>query len=157
DANNRISQRLVAEIAFQPNRRFPTMKKLVSSITVVEQTSEGRLMGQTRRLAFGRLWPANAPFFDAGVGSSSILDPTGLPLKGAPNLLIGGVYVGDRTNRDRVTNPPEPQIIPGALNTGAVGTALLGPSPDGSCRAVFAVVTADGAIVQEHTAKGLDG
>jgi hypothetical protein len=28
---------------------------------------------------------------------------------------------------------------------------------DGTCRAVFAVVTADGAIVQEHTAKGLDG
>jgi hypothetical protein len=38
-----------------------------------------------------------------------------------------------------------------------VGTALLGPSPDGTCRAVFAVVTADGAIVQEHTQKGLDG
>jgi hypothetical protein len=38
-----------------------------------------------------------------------------------------------------------------------VGTALLGPSPDGSCKAVFAVVTADGAIVQEHTLKGLDG
>src|SRR5262249_57247394 len=44
-----------------------------------------------------------------------------------------------------------------ALSTGAVGTAFLGPSPDGTCRAVFAVVTADGAIVQEHTAKGLDG
>jgi hypothetical protein len=38
-----------------------------------------------------------------------------------------------------------------------VGTALLGPSLDGTCRAVFSVVTADGAIVQEHTAKGLDG
>jgi hypothetical protein len=38
-----------------------------------------------------------------------------------------------------------------------VGTALLGPSPDGTCKAVFAVVTADGAIVQEHTLKGLDG
>src|SRR6266566_23281 len=51
EANNRISQRLVAEIAFQPNRRFPTMaeRKLVSSITAVEQTSGGRLMGQTRR------------------------------------------------------------------------------------------------------------
>jgi len=38
-----------------------------------------------------------------------------------------------------------------------VGTAFLGPSPDGTCKAVFAVVTADGAIVQEHTLKGLDG
>ena len=122
-----------------------------------QYTGVSNPLGLSNNNAFGRLWPANAPFFDAGVGSSSILDPTGLPLKGAPNLLIGGVYVGDRTNRDRVTNPPEPQIIPGALNTGAVGTALLGPSPDGSCRAVFAVVTADGAIVQEHTAKGLDG
>jgi len=43
------------------------------------------------------------------------------------------------------------------LSKGAVGTALLGPSPDGTCKAVFAVVTADGAIVQEHTLKGLDG
>jgi hypothetical protein len=37
---------------------------------------------------------------------------------------------------------------------------LLGPSPDRTatnCKAVFAVVTADGAIVQEHTQKGLDG
>jgi hypothetical protein len=34
---------------------------------------------------------------------------------------------------------------------------LLGRSPDGSTRAVFAVVTADGAIVQEHTLKALDG
>jgi hypothetical protein len=38
-----------------------------------------------------------------------------------------------------------------------VGTALLGPSPDGTCKAVFSVVTADGAIVQENTLKGLDG
>ena len=53
--------------------------------------------------------------------------------------------------------PLHPQIIAGSLNKGAVGTAFLGPSPDGTCRAVFAVVTADGAIVQEHTQKGLDG
>jgi hypothetical protein len=49
------------------------------------------------------------------------------------------------------------QVIAGALNTGAVGTAFLRPSPDGSCKAVFAVVTADGVIVQEHTRKGFDG
>ncbi len=115
-------------------------------------------LGLSNNNAFGRLWPANAPFGDSGVGSSSILDPTGLPLKGAPNPAIGGVYVGSLTNRDQVLlTPPQSQVIPGSLSTGAVGTAFLGPSPDGTCRAVFSVVTADGAIVQEHTAKGLDG
>jgi hypothetical protein len=121
-------------------------------------------LGLSNNYAFGRLWPANAPFGDSGMGSSSILDPTGLPLASptnpplhAPNALIGGVYVGNLTDRDKVAMPAQPQVIPGALNTGAVGTALLGPSPDGTCKAVFAVVTADGAIVQEHTLKGLDG
>jgi hypothetical protein len=114
-------------------------------------------LGLSNNNAFGRLWPANAPFGDSGIGSSTILDPTGLPLKGAPNPLIGGVYAGNLTNRNFVTDPAQPQVIPGSLSTGAVGTAFLGPSPDGTCRAVFAVVTADGAIVQEHTAKGLDG
>jgi hypothetical protein len=64
--------------------------------------------------------------------------------------LVGGVYAGALTNR-------QPQVIPGALNTGAIGTALLGRSPDGSTKAVFAVVCADGSIVQEHTLLGLDG
>jgi hypothetical protein len=114
-------------------------------------------LGLSNNNAFGRIWPANAPFGDAGVGSSTILDPTGLPLAGAPNQVIGGVYAGDSTNRNVVATPQQPQVIPGSLNTGAVGTAFLGPSPDGTCKAVFAVVTADGAIVQEHTQKGLDG
>src|SRR5262249_20197653 len=110
-------------------------------------------LGLSNNNAFGRLWPANAPFGNRGVGSSSILDPDGRPLarlpSKAPNPLIGGVYVGSLTNRNVVTS--QQQVIPGALNTGAVATALLGPSPDGTCRAVFIVVTADGAIVQEHT------
>jgi len=114
-------------------------------------------LGLSNNNAFGRLWPANAPFGDRGLGSSSILDPDGRPLKGAPSPVIGGVYAGDLTNRDKVAVPQQPQVIPGSLSTGAVGTAFLGPSPDGTCRAVFAVVTADGAIVQEHTQKGLDG
>jgi hypothetical protein len=103
--------------------------------------------------AFGRFWPANAPYGLEGIGSSTILDPAGYPLAGAPNpLQIGGVYAGDLTSR-------MPQLIPGALNTAAVGTAFLGHSPDPKThsRAVFAVVTADGGIVQEHTLKGLDG
>ena len=114
-------------------------------------------LGLSNNNAFGRLWPANAPFGDTGVGSSSILDPTGLPLAGAPNPVIGGVYVGNLTNRNIVAVPAQPQVIPSSLSAGAVGTAFLGPSPDGSCKAVFSVVTADGAIVQEHTLKGLDG
>jgi hypothetical protein len=120
-----------------------------------QYTGVSNPLGLSNNNAFGRIWPANAPFGDGGVGSSSILDPTGLPLKGAPNPLIGGVYAGSLTDRDQVFSTS--QIIPGALSTGAVGTAFLGPSPDGSCKAVFAVVTADGGIVQEHTVKGLDG
>jgi hypothetical protein len=127
-----------------------------------QYTGVSNPLGLSNNNAFGRLWPANAPFGDSKNGSSSILDPTGLPLKGAPNPLIGGVYVGGLTNRDVVAVPPlfvPPllQVISGSLSTGAVGTAFLGPSPDGTCKAVFSVVTADGAIVQEHTLKGLDG
>ena len=126
-----------------------------------QYTGVSNPLGLSNNYAFGRVWPANAPFGDSGAGSSSILDPTGLPLAGpplaAPNKLIGGVYVGGLTNRNVVTMPSQPQVIPGSLSTGAVGTALLGPSPDGTCKAVFAVVTADGAIVQEHTLKGVDG
>jgi len=127
------------------------------SATTASYTGVSNPLGLSNNNAFGRIWPANAPFGDTGVGSSSILDPTGLPLKGAPNPLIGGVYVGSLTNRDVVATPQQPQVIPGALSKGAVGTALLGPSPDGTCKAVFAVVTADGAILQEHTKNGLDG
>jgi hypothetical protein len=128
-----------------------------SNATTASYTGVSNPLGLSNNNAFGRIWPANAPFGDTGVGSSSILDPTGLPLKGAPNPLIGGVYVGSLTNRNVVATPEQRQVIPGALSKGAVGTALLGPSPDGTCKAVFAVVTADGAIVQEHTLKGLDG
>jgi hypothetical protein len=109
-------------------------------------------LGLSINNAFGRLWPANAPYGLPGIGSSTILDPAGEPLAGAPNpTLIGGVYAGSLTNRTPA------QVIPGALNTGAVGTALLGRSPDGSGKAVFAVVGADGSVVQEQTLKGLDG
>jgi hypothetical protein len=128
-----------------------------SSATTASYTGVSNPLGLSNNNAFGRIWPANAPFGDTGVGSSSILDPTGLPLHGAPNPVIGGVYVGSLTNRNVVAVPAQPQVIPGSLGTGAVGTAFLGPSPDGTCKAVFSVVTADGAIVQEHTLKGLDG
>src|SRR6516225_7494813 len=71
-------------------------------------------LGLSINNAFGRLWPANAPYGLFGIGSSTILDPPGEPLAGAPNpALIGGVYAGALTNR-------QPQVMPGALNTGAV-------------------------------------
>jgi hypothetical protein len=119
-----------------------------------QYTGVSNPLGLSNNNAFGRIWPANSPFGETGVGSSSILDPTGQPLNGPPNPKIGGVYVGSLTDRDQVY--ASPQVIRGALRTGAIGTALLGPSLDGTCKAVFCVVTADGAILQEHTLKGLD-
>ena len=101
--------------------------------------------------AFGRLWPANAPTGLDGLGTSTILDPTGIPLAGAPNPQAGGVFAGDLTSRLPT------QVFPGALDRGAVGTAFLGRSPDGSGRAVFCVVVADGGVIQAHTAKAVDG
>jgi hypothetical protein len=116
-----------------------------------DQTAVSNPLGMSINNAFGRFWPANAPYGLEGPGSSSIADPDGRPLKNAINPTLGGVYFDDLTGRSPV------QVIPGALNTAAVGTALLGRSPDGSTRAVFAVVAADGGIVQEHTAQKLDG
>jgi hypothetical protein len=100
---------------------------------------------------FGRIWPANVP---AGLGSpatESILDPSGIPLASAPDKVAGGVFAADLTDRQ-----PQP-LIAGGLTTGAVGTALLGRSTDNSTRAVFAIVCADGSLVQAHTEQGVDG
>src|ERR1043166_1772773 len=99
---------------------------------------------------FGRLWFSNAPKGAQGFGTESIADPSGEPLAGAPSKLLGGVFAGDLTNRPQ-------QIVPGALKTAAIASAFLGASPDGSKRAVFAVVTADGALAQAHTEFALDG
>ena len=114
-------------------------------------TGASNPLGLSINNAFGRLWPANAPFGLEGIGTSTILDPDGAGLAGAPNAQAGGVFAGNLTPRLPA------QLIPGALNFGAVGTAFLGHSPDGSTRAVFSVVLADGSIVQEHTGKGVDG
>jgi hypothetical protein len=108
-------------------------------------------LGLSINNAFGRLWPANAPTGLGGIGTSTIFDPTGIPLAGAPNPQAGGVFAGNLTPRLPM------QVFPGALNRGAVGTAFLGRSPDGSGRAVFCVVLADGSIIQAHTAKAVDG
>src|SRR6516164_4682961 len=83
------------------------------SAKTASYTGVSNPLGLSNNNAFGRIWPANAPSGDTGVGSSSILDPTGLPLNGAPNPLIGGVYVGSKTNRN-VVAAPQQQVIQGA-------------------------------------------
>ena len=89
-----------------------------------QYTGVSNPLGLSNNNAFGRIWPANAPFGDSGIGSSSILDPTGLPLASpnppfcAPIPAIGGVYVGKLTDRDVVAMPAQPQVIPGALKAG---------------------------------------
>jgi hypothetical protein len=100
--------------------------------------------------AFGRPWFTNAPFGAKGPGTQSVIDPDGRPLDGAPSKVAGGVFTGALTNRS-------PQLLPGAMSTGALATALLGKSPDGSGRAVFAGLHADGSLVQIHVEQGVDG
>jgi hypothetical protein len=100
--------------------------------------------------AFGRVWFANMPAGLSGTGTETIIDPDGRPLANAPDEVAGGVFAGSLTNRTD-------QVVVGSLGAGAIGNALLGRSPDGSTRAVFAVVTADGALVQTHAEKGIDG
>jgi hypothetical protein len=101
--------------------------------------------------AFGRPWFANAPRGGAeAIGSESVLDPDGRPLSEAPSERAGGVFAGSITNRDS-------QRDPGGLESGAVGNAFLGASPDASGRAVFAVATADGGLAQVHVEDGVDG
>jgi mono/diheme cytochrome c family protein len=96
----------------------------------------------------GRPWISNAPNGAAGEGTITVLDPGGLPLKGAPDPLAGGVFAGDETNRAGATH---------GLTSAALGTAILTKSPDLTGRAVFAAVGADGSVVQVNVLKGVDG
>jgi hypothetical protein len=80
-------------------------------------------LGLSINNAFGRLWPANAPTGLDGIGTSTILDPTGIPLAGAPNAQAGGVFAGDLTPRLPT------QLLVGALDTGAVGTGSWDAPP----------------------------
>lgn len=120
--------------------------------------------------AFGRPWFANAPLGIDGAGSISVVDPDGAPLANAPSDDAGGVFAGSATARRQVPKGyastqlgkalnyrASAQLTPGALSKGALGTAFLGASPDGSGFAVFAAATADGAITQVHVQDGVDG
>lgn len=120
--------------------------------------------------AFGRPWIANAPAGLGGAGNVSVVDPNGAPLANPPSATAGGVFAGAMTPRTTVpkaersgllaawfNHRASPQLTPGALAGGALGTAFMGPSPDGSGLAVFAVATADGAVAQVHVQDGVDG
>jgi hypothetical protein len=120
--------------------------------------------------AFGRPWIANAPYGILKEGTVTVVDPDGAPLDNTPSSFAGGVFAGALTNREwvpivqasswfaRLFNYRDsPQLTEGAMLRGALGTAFLGPSPDGSGFAVFAVVTADGSVVQAHVQDGVDG
>jgi hypothetical protein len=116
-----------------------------------EWTAAANPLGISINNAFGRVWFANAPNGLRGPGSNTIADPNGQPLAHAPDAVAGGVFA------DTLTNRQPQQVTPGNLSTGAVANALLGKSPDGSGRAVFAVVNADGSLVQVHAQLGVDG
>ena len=112
------------------------------------QTSVSYPLGMAMSNSSGRLWVANAP---SGFGSVAILDPAGGPIADQWNKRAGGVFLGDVTNRQ-----PR-QVIDGGLHGAAVATTMIGASPDGSHQPVFAVLTAEGAVVQVHIAEGVDG
>ena len=80
------------------------------NVTTSRYTGVSNPLGLSINNAFGRVWPANAPYGLEGIGSSTIDDPTGEPLAGAPDPLLGGVYAGNLTPRLPT------QLIPGALN-----------------------------------------
>jgi hypothetical protein len=96
---------------------------------------------------FGRPWFANAPEGSTGEGTITVIDPSGAPLAGAPSATAGGVFAGSLTNRI-------PDSTTGLL-AGALATALITKSPDGSGRAVFVAALADGSVAQVHVQKGV--
>jgi hypothetical protein len=96
----------------------------------------------------GRPWIANAPTGANGEGTITVDDPSGAPLAGAPDPVAGGVFAGNETNRNAASTK--------GLDHGAVATALMTKSPDGSGKAVFLAAEADGSIVQVHVLKGVD-
>ena len=76
--------------------------------------------------------------------------PTGGRSPNPPSLRAGGAFASTITNR-------APQFQPGSLRFGAIGNALLGGSPDGTNKAVFAVATTDGGLAQVNVEHGVDG
>src|SRR5262245_61590515 len=105
-----------------------------------ELPSVARPMGISINNAFGRPWFTSMPGGVRAAGMQSVVDPDGRPLDGAPSKVAGGVFTGALTNRAL-------QLIEGSMTSGALALALLGRSPDGGGRAVFAGLHADGSAV----------
>jgi len=105
-------------------------------------------LGLSLNRGFGRPWIANAPTGSDGAGTITVDDPSGAPLAGAPFPVAGGVFAGDETNRSAASTE--------GLDHGAVATALLTKSPDGTGKAVFLAAEADGSVVQVDVLKGVD-
>ncbi len=105
-------------------------------------------LGISLNRGFGRPWIANSPTGATGEGTISVDDPSGAPLAGAPDPVAGGVFAGNETNRSAASTK--------GLDHGALATALLMKSPDGTGKAVFLAAEADGSIVQVHVLKGVD-
>jgi hypothetical protein len=114
-----------------------------------EQPGASNPLGISLNSGNGRPWAANAPFGSGGQGTISVLDPQGFGLGGPPDPVAGGEFAGNETNRNALSTH--------GLVTGALGTAIISKSPDGSTKAVFAAAEADGSIVQVHVLKGVDG
>jgi Di-haem oxidoreductase, putative peroxidase len=106
-------------------------------------------LGISLNNGFGRPWFANVPNGSDDDGTITVIDPNGAPLAGAPSATAGGVFAGDQTNRNTATTH--------GLTAGALATALVTKSPDGSGRAVFLAALADGSVEQVHVQKGVDG
>lgn len=106
-------------------------------------------LGISLNNGFGRPWFANAPNGSNGDGTITVDDPNGAPLRGAPSTVAGGVFAGNLTNRNAATRH--------GLTAGALATALVTKSPDGTGRAVFLAALADGSVEQVHVQKGVDG
>lgn len=100
--------------------------------------------------AFGRPWISNAPQGTTGGGTSTVVDPDGKPLEALLTPVSGGVFAGGLSER-------APQLIPGSLDKGSVGTGFMGTSPGNDIRAVFALANSDGSIAQVHVSDGIDG
>jgi mono/diheme cytochrome c family protein len=112
-------------------------------------TSVSLPLGISFNNGFGRPWFANAPKGAAADGTITVIDPAGAPFAGPPSPVAGGVFAGSVTNRNAASTH--------GLTAGALATALITKSPDGSNRAVFFAALADGSVVQVHVQKGVDG
>src|SRR6266545_6880119 len=106
-------------------------------------------LGISLNNGFGRPWFANAPNASGAEGTITVIDPNGAPLAGAPSATAGGVFAGNLTNRSAATTH--------GLTAGAIATALITKSPDGTGRAIFLAALADGSVAQVHVQKGVDG